>query len=145
MEKTWHGEEEWVGEEVEDGQAHGRVEAHSVTYHHGNDQDGSTAEDLEEASDGGLETHMFAQDFHGFQDGGGLTRRTPMVLDTDTRIRIRMPILVIREVHTHIMDMVTAMVIHTTLIQRTRRILVIQPIHGIGEGGEKYGSSAAKN
>ena len=102
---------------------------------------------MEEASDGGVETLTCVQGSHGFQDGGGLTRRTPMVLATDTRIRIRMPILVIREVYTRIMDMVmvTAMVIHTTLIQRTRRILVIQPIHGIGEGGEKYGSSAAKN
>ena len=98
---------------------------------------------MEEASDGGVETLTCVQGSHGFQDGGGLTRRTPMVLDTDTRIRIRMPILVIREVYTHIMDMVTVTPI--ILIQRTRRILVIQPIHGIGEGGEKYGSSAAKN
>ena len=114
-----------------------RVEVPSATYHHGRDQVGYTAEELEEASDGGVETLTCVQGSHGFQDGGGLTRRIPMVLDTDTRIRIRMPILVIREVHTRIMDMVTAMVIHTTLIQRTRRILVIQPIHGIGEGGEK--------
>ena len=84
--KIWLGVEEW-DLEGEDGQVHGLEEDPSVTYRHGRDLDGCM-EALEEASDGGVETPICVQDFHGFQDGGGLTPPIHMATDTITCIRL---------------------------------------------------------
>ena len=73
--KVWRGV---GGVEAEAGLDPGREEGHSAIYRHGRDQAGSSAsaEDLADGC-GAIHTiHGSALDFHGFQDGGGLTHTT---------------------------------------------------------------------